>query len=202
VSLFQRGKTWWTRFRVGGRSFRRTLRTRDKKVARGREADLMHLEQRRQLGMVDPMEIHDIRPARGHLDEFVQTLRSRGVTAQHLRDRVASLESFLSSARIERISEMDAAKAATWLNSLREGRLSARTVNRRLQAVRQFARWLVAMRRMSFDPFTVLRPLNERADRRRVRRALLPDEVARLFRAARDRPLSEARRYRRRVGVS
>jgi integrase len=48
----------------------------------------------------------------------------------------------------------------------------------------------VRTRRVQHDPFEGLKPLNEAADRRHVRRALTPEEAERLLEAARTRLLS------------
>ncbi len=61
---------------------------------------------------------------------------------------------------------------------------AAGTSNDYLQAVRQFARWLVANGRLARDPFAALKPLNARLDCRRRRGELLPDERGRLLAAA------------------
>jgi len=53
------------------------------------------------------------------------------------------------------------------------------------------ANWAVQNSRMVTNPFTVLPVANEAADRRRIRRPLTPDELARLLYAAEHRPLAE-----------
>ena len=59
-----------------------------------------------------------------------------------------------------------------------------------VHALKQFGIWLVRTRRVQHDPFDGLKPLNEAADRRHVRRALTPEEAERLLEAARTRLLS------------
>ena len=70
--------------------------------------------------------------------------------------------------------------------------VASRVFNRRIQALRQFSRWLVRTRRLRFDPLETLARLNEDTDRRLVRRALTPEELGRLLTASASRPVEEA----------
>ncbi len=58
---------------------------------------------------------------------------------------------------------------------------SAQTSNHYLQAVHQFARWLVANNRMERSPFNRLKPLNALVDTRRRRGELTPNEFGALL---------------------
>jgi len=73
-----------------------------------------------------------------------------------------------------------------FLGQLRRDGLSAQTYNNYLVVIKQFTRWLVRDRRTPTDPLLHLSRINVRADRRHDRRALLPDEFARLVDAARN----------------
>lgn len=193
---------WYVQFYVGSKLFRRSLGTADKRVAEEKAAALRKREERRAAGMLDPAEEHRDRELDVHLDEFESMLRSRGVSEPHRVDRMACLREFVAHAGATRLPDLDEVKATAWLRARKDGGLSARSVNRRYQALRQFARWCLASRRLSWDPFASLRPLNERVDRRHVRRALSPDELARLLDAARRRPLEEKRAERVLKGVT
>jgi integrase len=100
------------------------------------------------------------------------------------------------------LKDFDLPRASAWLTTFKERGLGARSVNRRYQAARQFGLWLVQTRRLQFDPFEGLKPLNEAEDRRHVRRALTPVEAERLLDAARRRPLAQAEAERVHAGVS
>jgi integrase/recombinase XerC len=113
-----------------------------------------------------------------------------------------SLSEFTKATASKQLRDLDASRTAKWLTSLKAGGLSARSVNKRLQAVRQFARWLTMERRVAYDPFLSLKLLNERVDRRHVRRALSPQELASLLAAAERRPLEEAWKARVLKGVT
>jgi integrase len=61
---------------------------------------------------------------------------------------------------------------------------SSQTSNHYLQALRQFARWLVDNGRINRSPFARLKPMNARLDTRRRRGELSPAEVSGLLAAA------------------
>jgi integrase len=62
-----------------------------------------------------------------------------------------------------------------------------------------FCNWCVlsGVRRLKHNPLAGIPKANERADKRRTRRALTTDELVRLFTASRERPLYEGRLVRR-----
>jgi site-specific recombinase XerC len=64
---------------------------------------------------------------------------------------------------------------------------SARSVNFRRQIAVAFMSWLVKVGRAESNPLGVVNKLDERRDRRRVRRALADNEFARLLSVARAR---------------
>ncbi len=193
---------WYVQFHIGGKLFRRALGTTDKRVAEEKAADVRRREERRLAGLIDPAEEQRDRPMGDHLADFEAMLRGRGASEAHVADRMACLHEFAGHGKVRLLRHLDEGRATAWLKARREEGLSARSVNRRYQAVRQFARWALAQRRLSWDPFPTLRPLNERVDRRHVRRALSPEDLGRLLDAARRRPLEEKRAERVSKGVT
>jgi len=193
---------WWAQFHLRGKHFRRSLGTRDKGVAEQLARRLLDREERRAAGLLDPAEEQQARPLADHITDFESTLRSRGSSDSHLRDRMGCLKEFVTATGASWLKDVESARVARWLTDLKGSGLAARSVNRRLQAIRQFARWCVGARRMAYDPLVGLKPLNEAADRRHVRRALSPEELARLLDAAERRPLDEATAYRKHRGVT
>ena len=109
---------------------------------------------------------------------------------RYVKDRMGCLRAFQAETGVERLKDLDLPRASAWLTTFKERGLGARSVNRRYAALKQFGLWLVKTRRVQFDPFDGLKPLNEAEDRRHVRRALTPEEAERLLEAARTRPLS------------
>jgi len=193
---------WYVQFHLNGKLFRRALGTTDKRVAQEKAMTAFRLEERRAAGMLDPAEEHRDKPLADHLADFESVLRSRGASDSHRQDRMACLNEFVEKSGARFLRDVDETRATTWLRALTDGGLAARTVNRRYQAARQFVRWALANRRIGWDPLASLKPLNERVDRRHVRRALTPDEFARLLAAAEQRPLAEKTKERVLKGVT
>ncbi len=202
MSLYKRGRIWWTKFSVGGEVYYRSTRTRDKRAAEEVARGIRRHEERRRAGLVDPREAHGARPLSEHLKGFRSTLAARGVTKHHLDDRMRCLKAFKADTGATRLGDLDLATASDWIEGIARTGLSARSVNRRIQALRQFGRWLHQTQRTGFDPFRQLGMRNESEDRRRVRRSLSPQEFARLLNSAFRRPLETAREQRVRAGVS
>lgn len=119
-----------------------------------------------------------------------------------MADREGCLRAFLAHASAKRLKDLTLVAASAWIQEVKARGLSARSVNGRVRALKQFGRWLEATRRVQFDPFSALRQLNEAEDRRHERRALTPEEAQRLLDAARSRPLAQAEAERVNAGVS
>jgi len=128
---------------------------------------------------------------------YGKSLEAREVTEQHRLDRVGALEEFANDTGAKGLSDLTLDRAQAWLAEVRKqatrrrGPRSARDVNRRRSALREFTLWLVKGGRLLGDPLAALAPLNEAADRRHVRCALKLAEVAALLAAARRRPDEE-----------
>jgi integrase len=198
----QTGKTWYVQYHLHGRVYRVPLRTRDKRVAEQKASEIFKRAERKAAGLIDPLTDEQARPLEQHVADFEAVLVSRGRSGAHLKDRMGCLREWVAETKATALRDLDAPRIARWLSSLTERGLAARTVNRRLQAVRQFARWCLSTRRLPYDPLASLRPLNEEADRRHVRRALSPEELERLYEAAATRPLAEAVVNRMNSGVT
>jgi integrase len=192
---WQQGSVYWVQFSVNGKLFRRTLKTKDKRVAQMRALQMVEREERKAVGLADPFEEHRDRPLREHVQDFEAYLGNRGVSKGHLEDRKLCLKEFLDYTRAKTLAGLDLVEAQRWMGEMaHSGRLSARSINKRLAAIRQFGRWLVRVRRHTHDPFAGLQGRNEATDRRRVRRALTDEEVERLLLVARERAVGRAQR--------
>jgi len=117
----------------------------------------------------------------------------RRTLAEHLADFQASLQAANRSAdHIQRTTQyvQEIADAEGWLtladigpdavnryasDLTRQGK-SARTVEKRLTAIKAFTKWLTVHAKLSRDPLASVKKPNPKADRRHERRMLLPDE--------------------------
>lgn len=120
-----------------------------------------------------------------HVEDFSRYLKSRRVTHEHHRRILVFIRDAAKGCKWARLGDIDAAQLANHADGLRiSGRaLSARAINARLGAVKQFTNWAVKQRRLLTDPLVSLVPLSTDADRKLERRALEPEELARLLAA-------------------
>jgi len=187
MNIYLRGKTYWIQYTdFDGKRCQQSLKTRERRAAEIKAGDILRRIEFKKVGIINPFEEQQFRPIEDHLDEFLAHLEARGVSFNHYKNQKRYVESFLEHSRMRTLAEFtDSAAAVRWLTGGTQAGLSNRTFNKRRQAIRQFTRWLVRNRRLPFDPFEGLPIRDEATDRRRVRRALTPDELQRLMTAAR-----------------
>ena len=94
----------------------------------------------------------------------------------------------LELAKVKRISELSLSKVQQAIQSLRDEGLSIETVNHHVRAVKGFARWLWKDGRAREHHLAHLATSSPESDRRRIRRALSPEEATRLVTAAETGP--------------
>lgn len=199
--VVERGEvaTWWIDYRENGRRIRQNLRTENRTDAERLAGEVRERLRRAAVGLA-PTKVDGVRalPFWRHVRGFLGTLRARGAVGQYRDDVRLCLYKALRAThprpwRPGATPDLDVGPVAAYLVEIQRRGLGARSVNRRVGALRAFGRWLVENRRTPFNPYAGLRPVNVETDRRRVRRSLSADEVARLLEAARTRPLAEAR---------
>lgn len=189
---------WYTDFTVPGLPPVKgePLRTADEAEARKRAGEMFRDAQRKAVGLTDPLALHAIRPVEEHLADFEVALRANKVTEDYRRERMAFLNAFVTWARVTRLADLDTTQGPGWIAHLQEqlaapaiGKrgdpqpLSARSLNKRRAALRQWGRWLTDHRRLAHNPFLTIPHQNEEADRRYLRGALGEPQLLDLFRA-------------------
>jgi integrase len=127
-------------------------------------------------------------PIEEHICAFGVMLTAKESTAKHVEMTCRFVRVLVGMARIETIRDLAPAGVQAALTQLRADGLAARTVNSYLRGVKSFTKWLVKTGRISADPIAYLSALNEKTDRRVIRRALCPEEGVRLIRAAESGP--------------
>ena len=124
------------------------------------------------------------RPVAEHLQNFAESMEGRGVTDQHIADTLSYIRVTIQACGFTSLADIDAAKIEGHKGDLlREGR-SRSNINHRLTAFKSFTKWLHHHDRIGFDPMPRITKLNEKVDRRHVRRAFSVDEFTRLANAA------------------
>ena len=195
-------RVWWVLASINGTKKRQSTKCRDKRAAEEKARAIVRRWEREAAGLRDPLEDQQARPLVQHVNDFEAELGASGVTEAHVSERLKLLRAYVAEAGVGDLAGLNSSSAACWLEKIKSSGLSARSRNKRYQAVRQFGRWLVKTRRLGHDPFETLSPLNEQADRCHVRRALTSGELGRLLAAAARRPLEKARERRVTKGVS
>jgi len=145
-----------------------------------------HLSRYVRLGLLSPDAASMHRPVRSVLPVWIAEMESRKRDPRHIRQTQAHVEGVLADAEITHWNEASQAKIRAALDRYAsESDLSARTRNARLVAIRSFALWCRGNGYAASDPTAGIAKLDEKADRRRVRRDLPPEHLRRLLAAAR-----------------
>jgi site-specific recombinase XerD len=102
-----------------------------------------------------------------------------------------------TACRFRSLRDVNRDAVERWLSSDASLRRSARTKNTFLIAAKAFLTWCSETDRRIANPLSRLARADEKIDRRRVPRALTPDERQRLLNATQRRPLAEALKFDR-----
>ena len=126
-----------------------------------------------------------------HLADFRQSLLSKGDTPGQACQVARRAEKVFAACGFTTWTDLRADRVERCLADLRSGPkgLSAQTSNGYLQAVKQFARWMIENRRALESPVAHLKALNVRTDRRHDRTYLEVEEMRRLLQATRRGPV-------------
>ena len=178
-------KKWYAQYTDAlGRTRRKPLAT-NKEVAQRMLGDLMRKVERERAGDRDPFEDHRRKPLAVHLTDWETALRAAGRTDDYVELKLTRVRQAFEGCQFVFLGDLSAERLGVFLAGLRDAGRSVQTTNDWLQAVKQFARWVVDHGRAARNPFTTLKPGNAGTDPRHNRRALSPDEVARLLDATR-----------------
>ncbi len=136
---------------------------------------------------------HNGQPLSEHLDAFDQHLQSKGKTAGHRKTTLRYVRELAEACGWTRLSDLRRDSFERWLAAQIDAGRSARSRNGFHAALMTFCNWsMVTDGRMSSNPFHGIPKANEKADRRRQRRALMETELVKLLATARERPLLDA----------
>jgi integrase len=167
---------------------RKKVGATDKAVTQRIARDIENRVALRREGLIDPAAesyvAHEARAVADHLDDFHAYLIGKGSTQQHAnltRNRVTRL---IELARARRVSDLAPSRVQSALKTVRDEGASLRSVHHYTRCVKGFSRWLWRDGRAREDTLAHLTSQNPDADRRHERRALIPDELARLIQAA------------------
>jgi integrase len=194
--------TWYAKYRDGqGVVVEVPTGCRDETAARQVLADLERKAERVRAGLLTPAEArtaeHLTTPIAEHFDAYLHSLEAAGSVSMHRHNVQAYLKTLATECRFRRLADLKREALERWLViEARRGR-SARSRNAHQIALAAFCNWAVQTGRLMTNPFKGVAKADEKADRRRQRRAMTEDELARLLDAARHRPLLDALTVRR-----
>ncbi len=193
-SLFKRnGKKIWMMswYDHDGRRQEKSTRTTDKAAAQRILNKHVADAALRREGVIDAgldrLAREARRPFQDHVDDYIRHCHDIGLDARHIHEKRDHLRRFIAASGVHRLSDMAAGHIERHMRRLIEQGLSARTANFARQQINTFANWCVAEGRLGVNPGTRVAKLDERHDRRRVRRPLTDDELDRLIMIARAR---------------
>ena len=147
------------------------------------------------------MADHSRRPLADHVADYRVYLTAKGSTKEHIDLTEARIEKAGENAGWKTIADIDAATLSLHVEQVRAKGRGHATINHHLRAVKGFTRWLMTNHRLARDPLVGVKMLNVSTDRRRERRALDDDELARLLAAAgANESVTITKRYKRKVG--
>jgi len=118
----------------------------------------------------------------GHLADYREHMRCRELAPQHISQVISHCARFFDARKLRFPCDLTTSHLEAHITSLRQTGASARTANSALAAAKSFCRWMVREGRMADNPAARISKLNERADRRLIRRALTPEEARVLIR--------------------
>lgn len=147
------------------------------------------------IGLVDSRSAAASKPLADHVGDYKQALLDKGNTEKHASMTANRIKAIHEGIKAEYVSQVTAGAVSRYLAELREGTaeddgISARTSNGYLQAEKSFFTWMVRERRISQSPVEHLQKLNEKTDRRHVRRVLAVKEFKHLLAKTFDGPES------------
>lgn len=118
-------KRWYFDLRDATGTVRRVKGFADLKATEQLASELARKAERQAAGFTDATDDHARRTLAEHLADYAAALHGKGDTAEHIRKTVALVSAICSGAGFIFPPDIDAAKAAEWLNTLRrDGRLA------------------------------------------------------------------------------
>ena len=193
---------WYARYRDHN-DIEKQVSTRctDKEAAQQVLANLVAESEKIKSGIKTPKEAsaagHIKQPITEHIETYIEylkhkTTRGRKTSQVHLSNVTRQLKRLANDCGFCWINDISKGKVAKWMNEQAGiGKMSGRTINTYRAAVLTFVRWLVAEDRLVTNPLEGLYTADQMEKRRR-RRALTGEEIAKLLEAARTRPLQNA----------
>lgn len=191
-----RSKIYMARYRDGhGHVVEESTGCRDAVAARAVLHDLERKAERVRAGLMSHSEgeaaEHADRPLSYHMDAYEAHLRAKGCDRRRISMVRRRLERIADGCGFSRINRMSAERVERWFLEQAETGMAAATRNSYRESIIGFGNWCRRTHRLTQNPFADLPRADQNADRRHQRRALSEEELLRLLKVARLRPLAE-----------
>jgi integrase len=137
---------------------------------------------------------HQGSPLDRHFEDYLAYLEAKGACKEHRAERDRQLRRIAKECGFSWLADLDRTALERWLTQHARSGMSARTRNSYLASALAFSNWCAdaEVGRLLVNPFKGIEKANEKADKRRQRRALTEEELIKLLKVARERPLLEA----------
>jgi len=138
------------------------------------------------IGLLDSKRVSAAKPLSEHLNDFYNSLLAKGTSDKQAGQVKSRAERIIDGCGFAYWTDISASRVQSHLAELKDDGLSVQTRNFYLQAIRQFARWMVQDGRAIQSPVDYLKAQKlTKADKVHNRRALTVDEARKLIEAAR-----------------
>jgi len=199
--IVQEAGTYTAKYRDGTGLVRKiTTGCRDEAAARNVLAELVKRSEHVKSGIVtaaqDAVIDHQATAISSHVDAYLIHMATK-VSAVHHENVARSLRRIVAECKFERLAHLDRSAVETWMIRQQAEGMGARTRNTHRAAIVAFANWCVESRRLAGNPLVRLVKADEKADRRRQRRAMTEQELVALLDVTQRRPLLDAMTIRR-----
>lgn len=149
----------------------------DKLASRRKLDQMIQAAEQKAAGIIDRYAEHRSRPIMEHIDDYLAHCKHVGMSYKTLHMKGSHLRALIEDVDAHRINDLEPNAISRWLQSLTQKGRSARTVNQNRADVVALMNWCVQVGRIPDNPLSVIPKLDERKDRRRVRRPLTEDEL-------------------------
>lgn len=186
----RRTAKWYGQYKDADGHLQRGPLSTDKTTALQMLADLERDVEHKKVGLVDRFAEHRKASIETHLADYETHLRNKGVSAKHMYETIRRLRAVLEFVGVQALPDVCPEGVEKFLADLADRGTSARTRNTYLSSIKAFSHWCLRTRRMGEDVLACLH--GSGGDPVRQRRSMSEEELVRLLKAARERPLIEA----------
>jgi len=200
---------WYARYRgADGVTRRASTNCCDERAARQVLANLLAKVEKIKSGILTTAETkagdNACQAMAEHLEDYLQhlgikRLRGRKVSEQYRKNIRGRLKRLIAECGFRRLADVTRTSIERWLASAEDTGMTAATRNEYLTSIHAFCNWAVRDGRLLGNPLAGVQKADRSEDRRRQRRAMTEEEVARLLRATALRPVAELGRKTRKL---